>query len=1149
MKLIQKIISVLLVVVMLIPTFISCSSGEAKEKYIYRPYPQKYQEDLSQTRLFPKPENETSKNIDYIDISEMSPNDSFLATVFQGRINSVTPSIYVIGTMSIEGSDSVKLSELWFEKLDDTYGSGYFNKTEYTDLYELIAKYADQIDGYVLYHERIADAEMRKPTDFASRMADTAVLNLTIMLCSQKNAIPLTLEQAATLAEYGVELPCVGDTIQFMAKDEAGKLIPERDCYDVWKKVYLYALNNIADDLSKTSLMHNIGLSFANFDLATMSKSFLYNRYVGPNEEQKYIEQCILRLTEPNTPCFGVFTIGVGGDEHEMVSTLAANGKMMTVTYETYNLSWTSGLPTENFLPENVEEEEEEIVLDESKNYIAFSYTETDNTSYTFGNLPFQYDDAARYDTASSWGFSSVIMEAMPNVVKYVRDNWNAADSIMCAEAGAGYILNLPPENTRSEYYALTDEYLKRMNADSLRILFDDNENYLPFAENLTNLNSVFSGYIGHGINYYNNNEDANFLYRDTVFFRTYDAKSGNGINDLYKANNGTPGFYAVTLHGFSQFPSDVKRIMSGLDDRFVVVSPKNLAKLYKQYYQKEFKDITYADVTSGFNRKEMGFMYYNTDHLTYNQFDGSRTVDGDNFIVYKLDLADSVQSGQLQLTLAGDYSVEISNDNLYWQEIVRADEYAYEKQNIKVDISKYIERGKEIYIRIGDRTPENQNGAVFYGFRFTSNAMNEERYDIDTQTDLGVLESSESSAVQAEGRTGTFVYKLGTSANAAGDLAICADGDVKAFVSADNKSFSEVALSKHGESYYGRLDNLQGVFYVKIEAGDSCVSTVRFLKDPAPVKQLSFSPIRNTADLKYSLTGEDYNVNSTALYNTCSEIEGIKAVLYKFKAVEDAKEVFLRLRISGRYEVLVSNDNKEYTSLYKVTSSEVISEFQQYDVTDYAAGGKLFYIKIVYNTPEITGWVSLYDIKLITDLTDEGFLDWLVMGRSADVTWNGFRKQQDGQWVLTDIGKLEEQLFDKSLSMTGGQDAYFEGARKVAEGVEGAYNIYKLDFSESNYEFWKQLGIDLSKTPLTRLTIEFDICHDYVISAATAPDGEWKTMAEANAPNASGGSNRQTVKIKLNEFLVDSDVIYLKISNATTFTTAIYWGMNFYFN
>ena len=128
--------------------------------------------------------------------------------------------MYIIHDEMVEGPENFNGSAFWFEQLDTLYtGDEAFEKVEYTDPYEMILQNKDKIKGAVIYHERLSDNAMASRDGYPTRYGDMALLNLTLMMCGQYEAVALNYIQYNTLKEeYGLELEILGDTTKFMEK-------------------------------------------------------------------------------------------------------------------------------------------------------------------------------------------------------------------------------------------------------------------------------------------------------------------------------------------------------------------------------------------------------------------------------------------------------------------------------------------------------------------------------------------------------------------------------------------------------------------------------------------------------------------------------------------------------------------------------------------------------------------------------------------------------------------------------------------------------------------------------------------------------------------------------------------------------------------
>ena len=1097
--------------------------------------------DFTNSRFFPKPQNPTAKEIQWINMQDHPYDELMMMETLQGNVNRVTPSIYIVNTQIVEGPKDSSAGKYWLDQMDVTYkdaaGKPIYTKKEVTDPYQMLVDNKDKIKGFILYHPRLVDGAMASGKQNIGLYADTAVLDLTIMMCGAYDAVALTKTQYTILRDkYGLDLKMLGDTTQFMEKNADGTISKNRGSRVVWQKVYDYALAVLAPKMSKVISAHNSGFQAPNFDIMVATRCFVFNRIltVDATEREKDTEIAFTQVTKANTPVIGIWYLEAS-DEHGLVSVLTEYGKIFMVTYETYNLSWSCGLPWEN-IPVADKNPENDIKLDKSKIYISFSNTEGDNSSYHYMSVIDKLNDSVRtlepnkYPTG--WNIAPALFEAAPYMVKYYANTWQKMDSVVTCEAGMDYVFKIPPKSTRNQFFAMTDYYMKKIGSSTMRYLNNDIVEPLPYAENVTSLQGVFAGYTGMGFDQYNKPQDASILYRNTVFFKTYDGKT---VGDLAKTDAGEPGFYAITLHGFSQGVSTIKDLMSKYDNRFVVVSPDQLVKLYKEYYGSEFKNITQASFKSGSTRDEMGFLFYASDHAAFDKLEGSRYADGKNYFVYKLDVDSSVSKGDLNMMVAGDYQVEISNDYLNW-EVVGQGEYGKEKSNLAVNVSKYVAQHKPIYVRVGDRTPTDPDGGSLYSLDFTTEKSGRDNFTIDPDADAAYL-TDINSVLSEDGRSGEFVYRLDIKQGVStGDVVIGSTGTVTAEISSNNKTFKKVTVTSIGNSRYIRLTGISGAVYLKINASD-IVTAVKFLKDPDPVNELSFSPIGSIGDTEHGLSLDQSDVSSSN-NDSKREITGNNTLIYKFMTSSDVHSADLDLKISGLYKISISKDGIHYQTVKEVQLGSMLSS-KNYSVSinPYIDFGKVFYVRFEIANADPDKMLDLYSIRLITDKSSAGFLERLA-------------NEVDVSNIIAISSKEELHLLsptlstDTSIYVSNGTDT------RVVSNTNGAM-VYKLDLGQSDKSFWSDLGLNVDEVRTSKIRVDLDIANDYMIEVSK--DGtNWTVVSDYGKLVQSAG-NRTTEKIAFSKYFSDADkTIYIRIRDSKTFPTgahnAILYQLLFYY-
>ena len=455
-----------------------------------------------------------------------------------------------------------------------------------------------------------------------------------------------------------MELAILGDTTAFMERGEDGSFLEDRGSREVWSRVYRYALDTFGDSVNQKAMGHNAGFQAAAFDYYVANRMFLYNRIFSgeATEEERELELSVLNVTEPNTPVFGCWYLQA--DEGSLVPLLTENYKYVAVSYESFNVSWTSGLPREELVVE-----EEKLTLDPSRKYVAFTFSEGDNNSYLQYRMPAMFQSPARGEYPIGWTIAPACWDMNPNIIRYYRQNWCSDDGLASPEAGIVYVYHTPPEGSQDAFFALSDACFARMGDVGMRVLNPDVVDPLPYVEKMEHLNALFCGYLETGNDHYSN-DLSHFLFRDTPVFLNYNGREAAG---MIQADGGAPGFYSISLYGWSQDPSSVSSIMEALREEYVAVTPNQLADLYRQYYGGEFTDVTWAAFRSGMSRSEMGFLYRATDYSDYDGMAKSRFAAGEDSFIYRFDLADAVREAVFYVNVTGDYQIEASADDLHW--------------------------------------------------------------------------------------------------------------------------------------------------------------------------------------------------------------------------------------------------------------------------------------------------------------------------------------------------------------------------------------------------------------------------------------------------------------------------------------------------
>lgn len=998
-KYINTFVSVLLMLSLLSVT--ACKNGDDsgsasqntkvtwhKEDYSL---PEKKQFDSSYN-AFPRPEHTTKKTVYYADITNCPYPELFLSVTLQGIVNADAPELYLIHDYVVQAASATFNSpQFWFDALDKSYFeedgvTPYFEKIDAGNAFDLVERYYDKIKGVVLYHDRLMVRNVMASQDSGPNIyGDMAVLNLTSMMCSQLNALPVTEgllgEVNEKLEEQGKEpLKVLGDTREFMLKDEEGVYAADRSSLDVWYKCYRYALDKAKAGewtFSDMCIAHNGTFNAANYDYSTAYKMFNYQRiFDGAQSETvtadmiKNLEVEILSLTRENSPVIGVFHLT--GDEEGMVRFINNYGKYFAVTHETWNLSWTCGL-------ERVEAEEKpkDISYDPEKIYVAMTYSESDNNSYVHFKLPLVYENPLRGTETMTWAISASCVDLNPNVIKYMNATMAPGDGYAMGESGVGYIRN---ENVTEEYkagfFGINDVYSQYLNG-SIRTLLNRLPQSMDYVTYMDNLTSVLAGYSGisvEGTAEYNSDK-ANYYFQDTPIFQNLCALDANGVKDILDNVHVMGGtFYSIGLYGWAGDFTSLANVMANASDRIEFVSQYQLAQLYKEKMSAVYNDITEADFVANSGVNEVAYLWHSDDYENVQKaviggMDEFRYGRRNNYVIYRFDLAENMNKARFTFDIEGEYLIEASADLVNWATLADVE---YDKQTtgkrhqIQCDIPPELTK-KAVYIKITDNTPEDGTGYSLYRCNLQTDVSEGKTFDFDTRYDKQYLVSS--SAHTDEGyRTGEVIYKLPLDTNiSALDLAIEADEVTGFGFSADGKNFFNRKLNVYDRSSYEGYGNYYTYTVTDIVPNLYLKITGRNIKrigahSVNTFKQIDFSPVGCDFDVNDITLGRKAERSTDGL-GSYALVYNTDVLQYSFMLDKSVKDPVLKLSAGGMFRLEISTDGGTWTTLKAVQPGENITGELVFDISAYAKAGSICYLRFGKSV-ETGGPATLYYVK-----------------------------------------------------------------------------------------------------------------------------------------------------------------------------------------
>jgi hypothetical protein len=677
----------------------------------------------AEAAVLPRAAEEPSQTIHYIDMesSAYELSDLMMIESLQGLVNREEPRIWVLknplhlfdAQPGFSANSVMVQRDFWFDQL------GGYTKQPYTDPYALVAAFADELAGAVLYDEDVLDpagagnsgtyyyytsdnsayAEPNK--SFQPSDTRVANLNVTAMLSARHHAVALTVAQLQKLEDdYNVTLPVLADS---------GAL-----GLDSWEEAYDYALTELAPYMRTDILAANPNYSLAMFDYLIANRIFTFHLKGDPQAgngltaSEKGLLDDLVELAPGVAPIIG--TWGGSTDEDAFGRYLNGKGKYALVASESFNMSWTSGLP---MVRPAASETVRSLVYDPTKVYISFTETDGDTLLFPHLKFPTWLALADREDYPIAWELTPLLAEIDPLATAYY-DAQRGANSYVTPVTGVGYIKYPMPDLYKDDYFALTDNYMDYMRQRTLRTMLYDRFDASVYTA-IPSVEGVFAGYGGLDPERpaVADNRETHFRYMGKPVFINYSFFDGVDI----AAYSGTgPAFFNVGAQYINtELLTDY---IDSLPARFVVVTPGEMVDLYQQYAESVFEDITEAGFRASFTHNESGFLH--ADGGSYIAGGDHRVADGAQSWVYRFNLDDAETTLELALDIANNYVVEASVDESTWTIVAQAPADVHDASNretLALDLSSYLTGNptNTVYVRFRDGSPTDGWGPSLY--------------------------------------------------------------------------------------------------------------------------------------------------------------------------------------------------------------------------------------------------------------------------------------------------------------------------------------------------------------------------------------------------------------------------------------------------
>lgn len=345
--------------------------------------------------------------LDVIEVQALTGDEQITFSSLQGQVNRQQPRIFLLDTRSDAGRDT------WLRtpSLNLQAGRTYHLR----DKYKLLAKYANELDGLVLY-------DVDRSPHFR---------NLAGTIAGLKRLLPVTPQVRQHLVEEGIELEVVVDLTQLEATSPIDIYTHLYETY--WpqceKRILLSARpNDRGGDLHHTR------------DLAAACGAAVVWLDCQLPEERNLLQKFLADMQPGNALVLGWYTSersGITTASEFGIGTLPADHYLNATVYS--GGSHLIRIPTVPKMPRL-----------ENKTYVAIFVSDGDNIQYNQRAMRKLWDHSRthRGKIPLNWTISPSLVDIGPGLLNYYYDNATPLDCFVSGPSGMGYLI---PYNTLKE--------------------------------------------------------------------------------------------------------------------------------------------------------------------------------------------------------------------------------------------------------------------------------------------------------------------------------------------------------------------------------------------------------------------------------------------------------------------------------------------------------------------------------------------------------------------------------------------------------------------------------------------------------------------------------------------------------------------------
>ena len=534
----------------------------------------------------------TPAHLEIYDIQDAAYDAQLSVTTLAGLINRGRPRVYLLSNNDAGSLFNALLADVPHE---------YVKTGKLDTLDAMLTTYRDVVRGMVIYDPAMLDS-----------------VNVATTMAGLRDAIVVSPQQAAVLQQKPYHLPVVDDLRVYGWKNRL--------------QAYRWAEDNLLKEVSKQAVAGlNPAISGGLRSYLVATRAFVYwlnplNILPDPTSGWA-IERClmkrIMRAYPPETPHLGWFINEFGGIDmaskaglYTLPSDYFFNLEVWSAVQPSVNMIGTRAaqapppttsaapVPTEAIAPSRrggggwdgwwgrLRRPRPYMVpgSEPARIYISFTISDGDNLQFNQHRMYRLWQDTARGSIPLGWTIAPTLSEAAPTLAAYYRNTATSNDELIAGPSGAAYVWpSYWPADRLSAYLQRTGALMQRMDLQTIEVLDGLLSRLFPFRawqeQYAKSLSPFGVRCILTGDSY--KRGDWRVVSGVPVIKNLGLAK--NVAQTLALIQNNTPAqiqspaFLNVYIYAWSMTPTDISKLVQGLDNRYTVVTPGQLGALIAQ--------------------------------------------------------------------------------------------------------------------------------------------------------------------------------------------------------------------------------------------------------------------------------------------------------------------------------------------------------------------------------------------------------------------------------------------------------------------------------------------------------------------------------------------------------------------------------------